>query len=272
MSLPTPPDLDELLAIARRLALEAGALTLDMRATARLQPDHKSSVSDLVTAADRASEAFILDHLREHRPGDGMLGEEGTDEPGTTGVRWVIDPIDGTSNYVHDLPGYSVSIAAEFQGQAVVGVVYDPKANECFSAVRGRGAELDGIALACSTTAALDEAIVGLGFSYHADRRRSQAQVLVHLAPLVGNFRRLGSAALDLAYVAAGRLDGYYEGGLAPWDTAAGTLIATEAGAIVTTLEGTRSPVPVIVAASATLHARLASELSRAIDEAIWTA
>ena len=232
------PDLPALQALAERVAHEAAALLADGLDRARAEVSTKTTGTDLVTEMDRASEALIVEGLLSARPHDGILGEEGADEPGTSGVRWVVDPLDGTTNYVYGFPGFNVSIAAEHQGAAVVGVVVDVVRGELFSARRGGGAHRDGVAIRTSEVQDLAAALVGTGFSYEPARRRRQAQVLVEVLPAVRDIRRQGAAALDLCSVACGRLDAYYERGLAPWDLAAGGLIAAEAGAVVTDLHG----------------------------------
>ncbi|MEQ8841260.1 MAG: inositol monophosphatase family protein [Acidimicrobiales bacterium] len=191
----------------------------------------KSSSTDLVTEFDRWSETTIVASITAARPGDGFLGEEGARVDGTTGVVWLIDPIDGTTNFVYDLPGCSVSIAAEVDGEVHVGVVHDLVRDERFRATIGGGASRDGKPISVSATTELATALVATGFSYDADRRRAQATALVTLLPQVRDIRRLGGAAVDLCAVACGRADAYYERGLSPWDSAAGALIATEAGA-----------------------------------------
>ncbi|MEQ1788145.1 MAG: inositol monophosphatase family protein [Acidimicrobiales bacterium] len=231
-------DLVELRALAERVARDAGALLLEGADRARAEVSTKSTGTDMVTEMDRASEALITAGLLGARPDDGILGEEGVDSRGTSGVRWVVDPLDGTTNYLYGFPGYNVSIAAEVDGQAVVGVVFDVVRHEVFSAVRGAGATRDGAPIRCSEATRLGDALVGTGFSYEPDRRRHQAQVLVDVLPRVRDLRRQGAAALDLCSVACGRLDAYWEKGLAPWDLAAGGLIAAEAGAVVRALAG----------------------------------
>ena len=230
-----------LLAIAVRLARGAGELTVALRPAGRtLDVDRKTSPTDVVTEVDRASERWLLDRLAEERPNDAVLGEEGADRAGGSGVRWVVDPIDGTVNFLYGLRPYAVSVAAERDGVVVAGCVHDPTANETFSAALGLGAYRDGEPVGGSWVAdRLDTAVVATGFAYDAGTRAAQGLVLAGLLPRVGNVRRLGSAALDLCYVAAGRLDAYYEHGLKHWDSAAGALIAAEAGALVTVLDGT---------------------------------
>ena len=234
------PDLDPgvLLRVATGLAVDAGALLLDRLGRTRTSVSTKSSPTDMVTEVDRASERLIVEGLRDARPGDGVLAEEGTDAEGSTGVRWVVDPLDGTTNYLYGLPAFSVSIAAEVEGRTLVGVVHDPSRGETFTARRGQGARLGARALRCSAPPDLGDALVGTGFSYERERRERQAEVLRTVLPRVRDIRRGGSAALDLCWVGAGRLDAFYEKGLAPWDGAAGALIASEAGATTGDLDG----------------------------------
>ncbi|MFI6414705.1 inositol monophosphatase family protein [Streptomyces sp. NPDC050585] len=223
---------DELLAVALEAARRAGALLRDGRPADLGVAATKSSPIDVVTEMDIAAEKLITDHLAKHRPHDGLLGEEGADAEGTSGIRWVVDPLDGTVNYLYGLPTWAVSIAAERDGEALVGVVEIPTRGETFHAVRGRGAWLGERRLRVRPAPPLDQALVATGFNYVTTVRAHQAEVAHRLLPLVRDIRRSGSAAVDLADVAAGRLDGYYERGLRPWDRAAGALIAREAGAL----------------------------------------
>lgn len=232
------PSLADLLTLARMLAIEAGELIESMRATVDLSGDTKSSSVDIVTAADRAAETHIVERLAALRPDDAVLGEEGAGTTGTTNVRWIIDPIDGTTNYVYGVPSYGVSIAAEVAGDLVIGVVYEPVFERCYTAQRGGGAHKNGVAIGVNTDPSMETALVGTGFGYLPERRRGQAEVLVGLLPRVRDIRRFGSAALDLCYVAEGQLDAYYERGLNLWDLAAGVVIASEAGAVVGDLQG----------------------------------
>lgn len=197
------------------------------------QPDTKSSSTDFVTAIDRESERRIVEAITAVRPDDAFMGEEGTDTPGTTGVRWVIDPIDGTTNFVHAHPGFSVSIAAEIEGRVVAGAVADPMHDQLFEAVHGGGARCNGEPIAVTTETDLSKALVATGFSYDPDRRRRQAEALMTILPRIADIRRMGSAATDLCGVAIGRVDASFEIGLNHWDLAAGALIAAEAGAVV---------------------------------------
>ncbi|WP_256107070.1 inositol monophosphatase family protein [Streptomyces sp. ODS05-4] len=222
----------ELLAVALEAARRAGALLRDGRPADLAVAATKSSPIDVVTEMDLAAEKLITGYLAEHRPDDGLLGEEGAATEGASGVRWVIDPLDGTVNYLYGLPTWAVSIAAERDGETLVGVVEAPMRGETYQAVRGGGAFLGERRLACRPSPPLDQALVSTGFNYVAAVRAHQARVAGRLIPQLRDIRRSGSAAIDLADVAAGRLDGYYERGLHPWDLAAGDLIAREAGAL----------------------------------------
>jgi myo-inositol-1(or 4)-monophosphatase len=203
-----------------------------------VEVDAKSTATDLVTEVDRATERWLVEQLRSVRPGDAVVGEEGGDRSGSTGVRWVLDPIDGTVNFVLGLPQYGVSVAAEVDGRVVAGAVCNPATGETFRAALGAGAHLGDVRLTGPRQVPLAKAVVGTGFGYDAAIRARQAAVLVPLLPAVADVRRLGAASLDLCYLAAGRLDAYYEVGLNLWDHAAGGLIAAEAGCVVSGLRG----------------------------------
>lgn len=230
--------LDELLAVATDLAANAAALLVDGLTRHRVEVSTKSSPTDMVTEMDRASEALIVAGIRAARPDDGIVGEEGADHAGTSGVRWLVDPIDGTTNYLYGFPGFAVSIAAEYLGEVVAGVVHDPLHREVFQAAKGRGATRNGESIRASTKHDLQTALVGTGFSYERERRLRQANVLAQVLPRIRDIRRMGAASVDLCSVACGRLDAYYERGLGAWDLAAGALIAQEAGATVGDLSG----------------------------------
>jgi myo-inositol-1(or 4)-monophosphatase len=221
----------ELLSLADRAVDRVIPALLEARGREDLAVHSKSSSTDMVTEMDEWAETVLTDHIRSTRPDDGFLGEEGTVEEGTSGVVWLIDPIDGTTNYLYDLPGSSVSVAAAVHGEVVAGVVHDLVRNERFRAIRDGGATLDHAAISVSGNPDLGSALIATGFSYDADRRKRQASVLVEVLPRVRDIRRFGGAAIDLCSVACGRVDGYYERGLNPWDHAAGALIANEAGA-----------------------------------------
>jgi len=231
------------MALARELGTRAGALLLDGLTRTRAIAT-KSTVTDMVTEMDRASERLIVDGIIAVRPDDGIIGEEGTDRRGTSGVQWIIDPLDGTTNYVYAHPGFAVSIAAartdavSGRTELVAGVVVDPVHDETFVAVRGGGATRNDVTIRCSTEADLGRALVATGFSYDPARRRHQGEVVAYLMPHIRDIRRMGAAAVDLCSVACGRVDASYEQGLEPWDYSAGVLIAAEAGARVGNLEG----------------------------------
>ncbi|MFJ6728212.1 inositol monophosphatase family protein [Streptomyces sp. NPDC091281] len=251
----TDPLHTDLLALAEEAARRAGELLRDGRPADLAVAATKSSPIDVVTEMDIAAEKLITGLISDRRPDDGFLGEEGASSEGTSGVRWVIDPLDGTVNYLYGLPTWAVSIAAEQDGETVVGVVAVPMRGETYRAVRGGGAWLtadrDGErALACRPPAPLDQALVSTGFNYVTDVRTHQADVAQRLIPLLRDIRRGGSAAVDLCDVAAGRLDGYYERGLHPWDLAAGDLIARQAGALTGGRPGERPAYALTVAAT----------------------
>jgi myo-inositol-1(or 4)-monophosphatase len=233
----TDPLHAELLEIALEAARRAGELLRDGRPADLAVAATKSSPIDVVTEMDIAAEKLITDLIAGYRPDDGFLGEEGASAEGTSGIRWVIDPLDGTVNYLYGLPTWAVSIAAERDGETVAGVVSVPMRGETFHAVRGGGARATGAwdgerVLAVRPAPPLDQALVATGFNYVGKVRAHQAEVAHLLIPLLRDIRRSGSAAVDLCDLAAGRLDGYYEKGLHAWDVAAGDLIAREAGAL----------------------------------------
>ncbi len=248
---------DELLELALEAARRAGTLLRDGRPADLGVASTKTSPIDVVTEMDIASEKLITGFLAEHRPDDGFLGEEGASVPGSSGVRWVIDPVDGTVNYLYGLPSWSVSIAAERDGETVVGVVAAPMRGETYQAVVGGGAFNNGERLHHRPAPPLSQALVATGFGYLAERRAAQAEVLRTLIPQVRDIRRGGSAAIDLCDVACGRVDAYYERGLNPWDLAAGVLIAREAGALTGGRPGQPASHELTVAAAPALFEQL---------------
>lgn len=250
-----------LLTLAVDLVRRAGELVAAGRESAGDDVTTKSTPTDVVTAMDRAAERLVTEALLKVRPEDGVLAEEGGETLGTSGVRWVLDPIDGTVNYLYGLPAYAVSLAAEVDGSAAVGAVFNPVTGELWTAVRGGGAWLGGRRLHGSAVRTLDQALVATGFGYDTHRRRSQAAVLSELLPEIRDVRRIGAASLDLCSVATGRVDAYFERGLAEWDLAAGGLIAREAGLLVTGLRGAAAGLDMVLAAPATLHALLHDRL-----------
>lgn len=260
----TDPLLDELLRLATITAADAAALIVDGLTRARTLVDTKTTGTDMVTEMDRASEQLILGRLLDARPHDAVLGEEGTDRVGTSGVQWIVDPIDGTTNYLYGHAGFAVSIAARVDDSIVVGVVHDPLHGEVFTAVRGGGARRNGSPIGVSTETELSKALVATGFSYDPERRRRQAGVLHEVLPLVRDIRRMGAASVDLCSVACGRVDAYYERGLQPWDFAAGALVASEAGALVGNLDGGPPEFDFCLAAPAALFEPLRASLDAA--------
>ena len=251
------PDRQALLELAVDVAHRAGRLLVEGRPRDLRVAATKTSPTDVVTEMDRASERLIVEGIRAARPDDGFLGEEGSADSGTSGVRWVIDPIDGTVNYLYDLPEWAVSIAAEIEGEVVVGVVHVPPLGETFTGVRGGGAHRDGVALDRLAAAELARALVATGFSYEAERRRAQGRVVAEVLPQVRDVRRGGSCAVDLCSVAAGRVDAYYERGVQPWDHAAAGLVAQEAGAVVQGLHGAPASSDFLLAAPEPLFGAL---------------
>src|SRR4051794_7638850 len=233
---------------AETIAREAATLVRTGREGEISVAATKSSAQDVVTAMDLASEALLRRRLAELRPDDGILGEEGSLTPSSSGTWWVVDPIDGTVNYLYGLPAYAVSVAAVTSPDGadpdpvtwtvLAGCVVAPADGRVFLAGLGLGATLDGSPLRANEAQPLIDCLVGTGFGYVASRRRAQARVVADLLPQVRDIRRIGSAALDLCTLAAGGLDLYYERGLQPWDLAAGSLVAQEAGAVVTGLRG----------------------------------
>jgi myo-inositol-1(or 4)-monophosphatase len=231
------PDLE----LAERAAGAAGEVLLGYYGRAPEGLDWKSSETDLVSDADREAERAIRELLHAERPGDGLLAEEGSQSDGDSGRRWIVDPLDGTINFLYGFPAWAVSIALEDGDGLAVGVVHSPVHGETFSAIRSE----------------LSRAMVATGFSYEPERRAEQAEVMRRLLPRARDIRRAGAAALDLAWVAAGRVDAFYERGLKAWDLAAGQLLVEEAGGTVMALDGT--PPGVIAAASRELLDDLAA-------------
>ena len=271
----TTLDPQDLVELAEQVGRQAASLLLAGLDRERTSVSTKSSGTDMVTEIDRASEQLIVDALLAARPDDGILAEEGASRPGTSGIRWVIDPLDGTTNYLYRHPGFSVSIAVERidpatvddgvqRGELLAGVVIDPLLGDVFRAAVGQGSTRNGRAIRCSTVTDLGQALLATGFSYDPDRRTHQAQVIAGMIGHVRDIRRVGSAALDLCSVACGRVDAYVELGLAPWDMAAGTLIAREAGAVVQNIHGGPPSGLSVLAAPPDLRAPLVGALLEA--------
>lgn len=239
--------------LAWRAASEAASFLHTQRPD-DLSVETKSTPTDVVTSMDKAAEHLLYERLLGERPGDGLLGEEGTDRPSQTGIRWIVDPLDGTVNYLYRIPHWGVSVAAEDDdlGETVVGVVITPESGEGFIGIRGRGAWkiIGDLAerLDVRDCSDVGQAMVATGFGYSRTRRRAQADVLRTLITSVRDIRRTGCAVVDFAWLAQGRTDAYYERGLNPWDVAAGLVIAREAGAVVSDLGAERGAATFLVA------------------------
>lgn len=221
----------DLLDLAAGIAGEAAELIRTQRAAGVRVAATKSTEVDVVTETDRAAEELIRRRIAEHRPEDAVLGEEGGAEEGASEVRWIVDPIDGTVNFLYGIPAYSVSIAVEVAGEVVAGVVVDVAASAAYTAVKGGGAFLDGSPLQVRRPVPLAQRLLVTGFGYDAGNRAVQAAAVGRALAMVRDIRRFGSCALDLCRVAEGTVDAYLEEGLNVWDFAAGVLIAREAGA-----------------------------------------
>ncbi len=253
----------ELLDLARETAITAGALIRQRRAEGVEVALSKSAPEDIVTLADQESEALIRSLLAEARPQDGFFGEESTASAGTSGLTWVVDPIDGTVNYLYGIPAYAVSIAV-VEGDpdpttwhALAGAVVNPAVDELYTASADGGAFLNGRRLRVTAGTQLSLALIGTGFSYSSVRRAKQADAVSSLISRVRDIRRIGAASLDLCAVGSGRLDAYYEKGLKPWDHAAGALVAAEAGARVAGLHGVPASSALTIAAEPGLFDQL---------------
>lgn len=256
------PGSAELLEIAVDIGEQAAALLRDRPLD--LEADSKSTPTDAVTVMDKRAERLILDQLAIRRPDDAVVSEESDGRRGSSGVSWIVDPLDGTVNYLYGLPHYAVSIAAEVRGQVVAGVVVDVERRRLFGATLDGGATVDGEPLHCRMQADLSQALIATGFGYAIDMRRRQGKIVAEVLPRVRDVRRLGAAALDLCAVAAGEIDGYFEAGMHPWDWAAGTLIAREAGARVEGMYGGPPAPDMVVAANPVLFPLLHDLLAEA--------
>ena len=265
-------DLAGLERLAVEVAHEAGRFIVDERPGGLGVAQTKSSATDVVTVMDQGCEKLLRALLGAARPDDAVLGEEEGGTSGSSGLTWVVDPIDGTVNYLYDIPSYCVSVGAVVGDptrpgawRPVVGAVYNPVSEEMFHARLGGGAHLrtgsDRQRLRVSTVEALGQALVATGFGYRSEVRRQQASVLAELLPQIRDIRRAGSAALDLCAVAAGRVDAYYERGLNPWDLAAGWLVASESGAVVTGAPGEPPTSELVVATGPGLAEQLGTRL-----------
>jgi myo-inositol-1(or 4)-monophosphatase len=249
----------ELLLLATDIARAAGELLMARPDVFDLEM--KSSAIDFATQMDLASEKLIVTKILEARPDDGIIGEEGSAIPSKSGVTWVIDPLDGTVNYFYGIAGWNVSIAAKDIDGVQVGVVYAPSINSLWTATKDGGASCNGKKISCNDPVEFNRALIGTGFSYDLKDRADQARIASKLLLEIRDLRRLGAGAADLCLVATGRLDAFYELGLNEWDLAAGGLIATEAGALVTGRNGQPAGKEMVIAAGPHLHARLVSEI-----------
>lgn len=251
--------------LATEIALEAANLAMKQREAGVHIAAEKSTPVDIVTDADRATETFIRDRINALRPNDAIVGEEGSGVSGTSGLTWLVDPIDGTVNYLYDIPEWAVSIAV-VEGDpdpdtwtAFAGAVVNPRIGEVFSAHAGGGATVNDRPITVSTKTDLATALIGTGFAYSAGVRSEQGVVIKHLIARVRDIRRIGACSLDLCAVASGRFDAYFERTVAPWDHAAGALIAREAGAIVSGYPGKREGREFLMAANPHLYEPLMS-------------
>lgn len=255
-------DISALLLNAISWAREAGAVHLRYFRGNELNVKSKLNDSDIVTAADKAAEKLLIDHIHMTYPGHSILSEESGEEDCDSEYRWVIDPLDGTTNFSQGLPLFCVSIGLEHNGETLIGVVYAPYMNELFHAVKGEGAYLNGEPIKASDKTDLGECVVATGFPVDKDvNPDNNVDNLTNVLPYVRGMRRLGSAAIDLSYVAAGFLDGYWELNLHEWDVSAGLLIAEEAGARFTHFRSDRNIS--VMASGSGIHDRLLSMLSK---------
>lgn len=255
---------DAALALAVNVAREAGALLLELGRSPARGVRSKSTATDLVSAADERAERAIVTAIRRQRPDDGLVAEEGSSAPGSSGVSWYVDPLDGTINYLYGIPHWSVSICCADTSGALAAVVFDPLRNELFSATRGGGARLGERRLAVTDKRDLASALVATGFGYDAAHRATQGRILTSVLGEIRDVRRFGSAALDLSWLAAGRWDAYFEAVDKPWDWMAGAMIVRESGGRVTELKPADPAFPSLAASGTAIHDDLVALLARA--------
>ncbi len=254
----------ELRDLATELARAAGLVALaGRRSGGALLGNTKSTPTDLVTKYDQQAEATIVSRLRESRPNDAIVGEEGASYPGTSGYAWHIDPIDGTTNFVYDLPEWAVSIGVEYHGVAVAGAVFIPCLDELFAAALHAGATLNGKPISPSDQSDVALALVCTGFSYQPESRQAQANRIARIISSIRDIRRLGAASVDCCFVACGRLDGYFEENVKSWDIMAGGLIAREAGAVSSDFKGGPARPSEFLVAAPGIHAALLELVDR---------
>ena len=251
----------ELLELAEQIAIKAGELLT--RRPSNFELDQKSGVLDFATQMDHESEELIVSSILAKRPDDGILGEEGANRVGTSGYTWVIDPIDGTVNYLYGIPGWCVSIAVKDSSGGLIGVVHSPSIGMTWTAIRGGGSFCNGARIRCNEPVALNRALIATGFAYDIERRKPQSDFIKQLLPKIRDIRRLGACAVDICMVASGSIDAHFEAGVNEWDYAAAGLIAQEAGARVSTIEGIwNGEKYFVMAAGPTLYSSLAEELA----------
>jgi myo-inositol-1(or 4)-monophosphatase len=249
----------ELVSLAEEVARAAGALLMQ-------RPDsftftEKSSAVDFATQMDQQAESLIVKSLLAARPEDGIIAEEGAAQSSKSGITWVIDPLDGTVNYLYGLPGWNISIAAKNSDGVVAGAVFAPTINSLWKATKGGGAYLNNKAIKCNDPVNLNLALIATGFSYDLELRKDQGARIQKLIPQIRDLRRNGAAAVDLCYVAMGAVDAYFESSLKEWDFAAGGLIATEAGALISGRTGGAPDGDMVVCAGPSLHAQLLAQI-----------
>ena len=250
----------ELLNLAESIALKAGSLLVNR--PSKFDLDEKSGVFDFATQMDHESEKLIVSEILAARPDDGLIGEEGANRESKSGVTWVIDPIDGTVNYLYDIPGWCISIAAKDGDGGLAGVVYSPATQSLWKAHRGGGAFLNGNPIKCNDPVVLNRALVGSGFAYDLEKRKIQAALIARLLPEIRDLRRLGACAVDMCHVASGSLDAYFEAGVNEWDYAAAGLIATEAGAMISIDTGIwNGEKNMVIVAGPALHPALSAQI-----------
>ena len=250
----------DLLVLAESIAIKAGELLVNR--PSKFELDQKSGVFDFATQMDHESEKLIVAEILTARPDDGLIGEEGANRESKSGVTWVIDPIDGTVNYLYDIPGWCISIAAKDNDGGLVGVVYSPATQSLWKASRGGGAFLNGNPIKCNDPVSLDRALVGSGFAYDIEKRKIQAALVARLLPQIRDLRRLGACAVDICHVASGSLDAYFEAGVNEWDYAAAGLIATEAGATISIDSGIwNGEKNMVIVAGPALHPALSAQI-----------
>jgi myo-inositol-1(or 4)-monophosphatase len=257
-------ELLELLEVAKNAARLAAAVHRRAIDSGSVKFDTKSSATDLVTEVDREAERVLVETIRTARPNDEIVGEEGTNVSGSSGVRWILDPLDGTTNFIHRYQAHSVAVGVEIGGRNLIGVAHDSFSNRVYAGVVGEGATCDAAPIKVRDESNLKHALIGTGFLPDENVRRLQADLLRQVLPRVRDIRRSGCPSLDICSVASGTLDGFYECGLGPWDIAAGAAIAEAAGATIRLLNSSVLPNPVLVVANALLVSELVSVLAGA--------